>query len=89
MYWFSVFPAREQTPPCVNPFCPQSVCLYLRCTFLFLGQKKTLAAWRTEEAQLSQSVSRGRGLRTVSSEGLHSAQEALPTSGRVLTKEES
>lgn len=47
---------------------------------------------RMEEAQLSQRVSRGRALfthRTVSSEGLHSAQEALPTSGRVLTKEES
>lgn len=44
---------------------------------------------RMEEAQLSQRVSRGRGSRTVSSEGLHSAQEALPTSGRLLTKEES
>lgn len=47
VYWFSVFPASQQTPPRVNPFRPQSACLYLKCTFTFLGQKKTLAAWRT------------------------------------------
>lgn len=98
MYWFSVFPASQQTPPRVNPFRPQSACLYLKCTFTFLGQKKTLAAWRT--VSLTQrgwrrlsfhSVSAEEGARapcTASSEGLHSAQEALPTGGRGLTKEE-